>query len=312
MDSKEPFFSIVIPVFNRAHSIEGALESVFTQDWPDYEVIVVDDGSTDDIDAVMRPYQGRGVTLLRNAANLGVGPTRNKGVLASRGKWIAFLDSDSYLLPGALSILNSTIATCDEKVAVVYGKSEQIGVAQRSNRSSRQLSRRWGYKEFLQAPYVAEGLPVTRRELLLRFRFEENLGVKRECGTLVWYAIGQAGFDFVWTEDVVQQYEISPEGLSGKRFLAAHPEEMIICNEKILERFGEDLLRINKKKLIALHQKTSFYCIMASRRNGALRHAQIAWKLDPLNLRNWLLMVLCWVGARAARRLYPVAASVGV
>jgi glycosyltransferase involved in cell wall biosynthesis len=308
MDSKEPFFSIVIPVFNRAHSLGGALESVFTQDWPDYEVIVVDDGSTDDIDTVIRPYQARGVTLLRNDENLGVGPTRNKGVLASHGRWIAFLDSDSYLVSGALSTLHSTIGTCDENVAVVYGKSVQIGVVPKT----RQFSSRWGYKEFLQAPYIEEGFPVTRRELLLRFPFEQNLNIKRECGTLVWYAIGRAGYDFVWTKDVVQQYEISPEGLSGKQFLVAHPEEMVICNEKILQHFGDDLLRLNKNKLVKLHQKTAFYCIMAARRGCAIRHAQIAWKLDPINLRTWLVTVLCWIGPRAARRLYPIAASVGV
>jgi glycosyltransferase involved in cell wall biosynthesis len=306
-----PFFSIVIPVFNRADLIGGALESVLAQEFQDYEVIVVDDGSIDELEPVIEKYTQRGVQFLRNDKNLGVGPTRNKGVRASRGRWVIFFDSDNRLRPGALSILHSAAAGCDEKVGVVHGKSELVGVST-SLQGLSQASTRWGYREYLQADVIEEALPATRRDVLLRFPFEEKLGIKRECGSLVWYAIGRAGYDFVWTQAVVQRYVISADSLSGKPYLAAHPEEMVICNQKILERFGDDLRCINKEKLIALHQKTAFYCIMAGRSGCALRHAQTALKLDPINLRTLLLMTLCWVSPRTARRLYPLAASVGV
>jgi glycosyltransferase involved in cell wall biosynthesis len=310
MDSQEMFFSIVVPVFNRAAKLPAALDTVLMQDFSRYEIIVVDDGSVDELEPVIEKYAPRGVRFLRNGMNLGVGPTRNKGVRASSGQWVIFFDSDNLLRPGALSILHSRAAGCDEKVAVVYGRSELVGNGPQA--FSQEAPTRWGYSEYLGARQIAEALPVTRRDVLLRFPFEENLGIKRECGSLVWYAIGRAGYDFVWTQEVVQRYEISADSLSGKPYLAAYPEEMVVCNQKILERFGDDLLRISKENLIKLHQRTAFYCIMAARRACALRHAQIAWKLDPFNLRSWLLMVLCWIGPRAARRLYPVAASVGV
>jgi glycosyltransferase involved in cell wall biosynthesis len=305
-----PFFSIVIPVFNRAHAIGRALESVFAQERSDYEVIVVDDGSSDDIVAVVRQYQAQGVRLLGNDRNLGVGPTRNKGVAAARGQWVAFLDSDSYLLPAALSILHATIGACDERVGVVYGRSEQTGTKRKMEQPSRELPQRWSYREFLHATYVAESLPVTRRELLLRFPFPEQLGIRRECGTLVWSAIARAGYDLVWTESLVQEYELSPGGLSGRQYLADHPEEMVVCNEKILEEFGGDLLHLNRKKLISLHQKTAFYCLMSARRSCALRHVRRAWMLDPVNLRTWLLLGASWMSPRTARRLYAATADV--
>jgi glycosyltransferase involved in cell wall biosynthesis len=305
-----PFFSIVVPVFNRAQSLTDTLDSIISQNWKSYEVIIVDDGSTDNIDAVVEKYAQHGFTFLRNKVNAGVGYTRNKGVYAAGGEWVIFLDSDNRLLPGGLSALHSKIAECDRKVAVVYGKSELIGVDERL-RDSGASPVRWAYREYLQANQVQEALPVTRREVLLRFPFEENLGIKRECGLLVWYAIARAGHEFVWTRETVQQYKISPDSLSGKRFLIDHPEEMVICNQKIIERFGDDIASVNRSKLVALHQKTAFYCLMANCRRCALKHAQLALKFDRTNLRSWMLVLLCWMGPRTAQKLYPVAALVG-
>lgn len=309
--ASSPLISVVIPVYNRARSLRQSLDSVLGQEFGSYELIVVDDGSSDDINTLREQYAPRGVIFLRNEVNLGVGPTRNKGVRGSRGEWVAFLDSDSYLVPGGLSALSETIGTCDDKVGVVYGKSEQLDGTHRPYRKSREAPTRWGYKEFVSASYIAEALPVTRRDILLRFPFEEHLGIKRECGSLVWLAIGRAGYDFVWTRELVQRYELSPDGLSGRKFLAAHPDEMVICNQRILECFGDDILQYNRQKLISLQQKTAFYCIMAARRHCASRHARLAWDLDRFNLRSLFLLVLCRMSPRTARTLYPVIASVG-
>ncbi len=306
-----PLFSIVIPVFNRARTLPGSLQSVLSQDFRDYEVIVIDDGSTDAIDVVARKYASCGVVFLKNEQNRGVGYSRNRGTQAARGSWVVFLDSDSYLVDGALSALASTVQSCEDRVGVVYGRSEKIDDQRKREEPSGSFPRRrWGYREYLQASHIDEALPVTRREILLRFPFEENLGIKRECGTLVWYAIGRAGYEFVWTQQLIQRYEISSDGLSGQRFLAAHPEEIVICNQKIIESFGDDMAAMNRAKLVTLHQKTAFYCIMAGRRPCALRHALLARKLHPFNVRTWTLLALCWIGPRTARRLYPVVAAV--
>lgn len=305
---EDPFLSIVIPVYNRAGSLRACLETIFSQSWTRYEIIVVDDGSTDDISSVIRQYAPLGIRFLSNECNSGVGLTRNKGVRHSRGQWVAFLDSDSHLMPGALGQLFRTISECDDRVGVVYGKSEQIGKASSRSAAVAARSRRWTSHEFLARRHIEEGLPVTRREILLRFPFEENLHIKRECGSLVWFAIARAGYEFVWTAELVQRYEISADGLSGRRFLAQHPEEMVICNQKIIERFGNDLLRVNKARLVSLHQKTAFYCVMSGRRPCALNHIARARKLDPINLRTLLLMGVCRLGPRTARKLYPVIA----
>ncbi len=111
-----PRFSVVIPVYNRADVIGRAVESCLGQDCDDYEVVVVDDGSTDGSDRVVTAYTEACVRLVRHAENRGVNPARNTGVRAARGEWIVFLDSDDELLPTALRTMEEQREKLDQPV----------------------------------------------------------------------------------------------------------------------------------------------------------------------------------------------------
>ncbi len=102
-----PFFSVVIPVYNRAEMLRDALRSVFAQEFKDYEVIVVDDGSTEDLHPVIAEFGDR-IILIRQA-NSGPGVARNTGVEHARGEYIAFLDSDDIWFPWTLSCYANAI-----------------------------------------------------------------------------------------------------------------------------------------------------------------------------------------------------------
>lgn len=86
-----PLISIIVPTYNRAGYIEEALDSVKKQTFTDYEIIVVDDGSTDNTKEILENYSGIRYLLLEHG---GIATARNAAVKAARGKWIAFLDSD--------------------------------------------------------------------------------------------------------------------------------------------------------------------------------------------------------------------------
>lgn len=96
-----PQISVVIPVYNRPHRVLRAIESVWKQDFQDFELIVVDDGSTDNTSDVLRPLQSR-LRYVRQQ-NKGPGAARNCGVQHAVGEWVAFLDSDDTWLPNKLS-----------------------------------------------------------------------------------------------------------------------------------------------------------------------------------------------------------------
>ena len=90
LQSSSPVFSVVIPTFNRAHTLPRAIESVLNQSFKDFELIVVDDGSTDDTQRIVERYP----VQYFYQENSGVSTARNRGIEVSRGKYIAFLDSD--------------------------------------------------------------------------------------------------------------------------------------------------------------------------------------------------------------------------
>ena len=97
-----PRVSIVIPTFNRKIFVKEAVDSVLAQTYKDYELIVVDDGSTDDTGRALKQYAERLVYLYQK--NEGVSAARNRGLAAARGEFIAFLDSDDLWLPKKLAI----------------------------------------------------------------------------------------------------------------------------------------------------------------------------------------------------------------
>jgi len=94
-------FSVIIPTFNRAALLARTLESVWTQRFTDFEVIVVDDGSTDGTAEFVRGL-GERVRLVTQA-NLGPGAGRNNGARQARGEYLAFLDSDDLWFPWTLA-----------------------------------------------------------------------------------------------------------------------------------------------------------------------------------------------------------------
>ncbi len=94
-----PLFSVIIPVYNRPVPLRRAIESVFAQDFNDYELIVVDDGSTDETGDVARSFAT--VRYIRQERR-GVSAARNRGAAESRAAYLAFLDSDDEWLPGKL------------------------------------------------------------------------------------------------------------------------------------------------------------------------------------------------------------------
>jgi glycosyltransferase involved in cell wall biosynthesis len=96
-----PRVSVIIPTYNRADLVQQALASVKAQTYRDFEIVVVDDGGTDGTFEVLSA--DREIRVLRHAGRRGVSAARNTGIIAARGEWLAFLDSDDLWLPDKLA-----------------------------------------------------------------------------------------------------------------------------------------------------------------------------------------------------------------
>ena len=91
---KNELVSIIMPSYNTANYIKASIQSVLAQSYSDWELIIVDDCSTDETDAVVGGVQDDRIRYLKNEENKGAAVSRNRALREARGKWIAFLDSD--------------------------------------------------------------------------------------------------------------------------------------------------------------------------------------------------------------------------
>ncbi len=118
----EPFISVVIPSYNRSEFIDRAVRSVLSQTFENLEVLVVDDGSTDDTLLTLQQLQWKNSRLkvIQHKSNLGAQAARNTGIRASRAPYVAFLDSDDEWLPDKLEKQIALLHFSNDGAGVVY------------------------------------------------------------------------------------------------------------------------------------------------------------------------------------------------
>jgi teichuronic acid biosynthesis glycosyltransferase TuaG len=102
--NKKVTVSIVIPTYNHAHFLPRVLSSVYSQTWTSWEVLLIDNNSTDNTDEVLKPWLSDRVRLLKVSNYGAIAVSRNKGIKEASGEWVAFLDSDDWWTKNKLEI----------------------------------------------------------------------------------------------------------------------------------------------------------------------------------------------------------------
>ena len=104
-----PFYSIIIPTYNRAERLKITINSVLSQTFQDFELLIMDDGSTDNTKLVVRSFKDSRITYLWAKNSGGPATPRNKGLHLAKGEWISFLDADDVLYPNRLAVIFKSI-----------------------------------------------------------------------------------------------------------------------------------------------------------------------------------------------------------
>lgn len=118
-----PLVSIIVPCYNYAHYLGLTLENIRTQEYQQWECLIVDDGSTDDTSSVAARFvKADGRFRYLHQANKGLSAARNYGILESKGVYIQFLDSDDFIHPAKIA-LQVAILEADKDIDITYGKS---------------------------------------------------------------------------------------------------------------------------------------------------------------------------------------------
>jgi glycosyltransferase involved in cell wall biosynthesis len=268
-------FSIVIPVLNRAGMILRAVESCLRQDFDSFEVLVVDDGSTDGTAEVVEALGDARVKVLRHPTNQGVCAARNTGIDVARGRWCVFLDSDFQLLDGALSRLSRR---CDQAPADV-GNLATIctwdhGPDTPSPTPDGDLLLDYeGYLRFCEGLAVSEWFNCIRREVFDAIRYPSgrayeggfHLGLAKRYRFL----LASERVVKIYT-DARDRVTIAPPAAAMKRMLRdAH--DSAEDAEQVLAAHGEALARCAPKLRAAYVESAMLHHLLAGERRAALR-----------------------------------------
>jgi glycosyltransferase involved in cell wall biosynthesis len=116
----KPLVTVIIPTFNRASIVGRAIRSVLGQTYPNWELFVVDDASTDGTEREVRNYSDKRITYIRLHQNRRVSAARNTGIRSAQGEYVSFLDDDDEWLPEKLAKEVEVLRNSDPEVGLVY------------------------------------------------------------------------------------------------------------------------------------------------------------------------------------------------
>ncbi len=229
--------SVVVPTYNGASWVRGAIESVLSQscDYP-LEVIAVDDGSTDDTKQVVESISDARVRVISTPSNLGVAGARNYGIQHCRYSWLAFNDQDDVWMPGKLDT-QLKVLLADPSLHAVAGGAGRLGRDGKSQWSASIFGLRWKPEHTLQLrnpPYYdprvdgttyLQTLLVERAAVERVGSFRQDLPLSDDLDLFMRLA-EQIRMGFVpkpmFLYRLGDHNQTAPSQLSAKRFLASH------------------------------------------------------------------------------------------
>ncbi len=171
--------SVVIPLYNKAHTIVNTLNTVVNQTYKDFEVIIVNDGSTDNgVEVIQHNFTDSRIRII-NQKNAGVSAARNKGIKEAKGNYISFLDADDEWMPNYLENINLAIKEYPKAGMIISGRySQNIKTGKRKANIPSKYHQRISTINFFDNPHVFAHISATtiatnllkkNNELLLSF-----------------------------------------------------------------------------------------------------------------------------------------------
>jgi glycosyltransferase involved in cell wall biosynthesis len=212
-DHSQPSVSIIIPAYNQAHFLAEAIDSALAQTARDFEVIVVDDGSTDETAAIIQAYADQVSAIWQE--NQGLAGARNTGIRAARGHFVALLDSDDAWLPTYLENMLA-VATKRPEAAVYYcGVSYMDTAGQETPQPGSNLVVPPGemYQTLLRANFLVPSTILMRREAVSSVGLFDP-AFRRLQDWELWLRMLRQGYTFAGLPDRLVRYRLHDSSLS--------------------------------------------------------------------------------------------------
>jgi len=301
-----PYFTIVIPVFNREIEIVRAVESCLSQSFRDFEVMVVDDGSSDQSIRAVKNISDSRVKIVCHEENRGVCPARNTGIDHSQGEWILLLDSDDELVADSLMKIYQAARDCPDGI-------DRLGFLYR-----RDDDRMSPEPIFLETVLNYEGYIAWRGGLILSDFFHCT---RRRTFRKIRFAQGRA-YEETYLLDFAKVYQtkLVPEvvalvhfdsanrasNLSTQQRMAAFLRDAVDQEKEtayILQQHGEALKRHSPDWYQIYRKAFILYCLLSGNRGRGTKLTIQYLAEYPFSAQGWVIWLIGLISPRLLARV---------
>ena len=285
----KPTVSIIIPTYNRRQSIGRSVRSVLNQTYQDFELIIVDDGSTDNTKELVADFNDERIRYVRHEGNKGEAAARNTGIKAARCDYIAYQDSDDEWLPEKLARQMELLEDASPEVGVIYTGFWKTENHRRTYIPFSWVSRKNGniHRELLKGNFI--GGPVT---LIKKECFEKAGMFNEEIFHLedweLWLRISKY-YHFKYIDEPLVIAHYHSDNVSSNHHAFIEALELVL--EKYSDEFASD------KKLLAKHYIDIGNLLVVHKETQNGRNYLIkAIKLYPFNIKLLLVIFFTFFG----------------
>jgi len=288
----EPAFSVIIPTHNRVNLLPRAIKSVLNQTFQEFELIIVDDASTDETPALANSFADQRIVYVRREANGSAAAARNTGIRRARGQYISMLDDDDEYLP---QFLAETYQAFEESptevgfgwcgVQVVEDKPNGEVFVQEDNWRPDIQSLENAYLSFLRSRRIGTNCGITVRRSCFETvgLFDETMKKAEDTDFLIRIA---RLFDFIVVPKILIKIH---HHASGR--LTTYDETMAKAYERIIEKNFETLNR-HSELWAELHYKTGWLHYHSGNKTDGRRFIGQALRRKPWHLKSLTAMLL--------------------
>jgi glycosyltransferase involved in cell wall biosynthesis len=274
-DDRPPWLSFLVAVRNRPAKIVRALQALPLGS-PGIEVVVVDDGSTDDTLAVVEREFGDRVVLRRHETRRGAGPARNTAAREATGEWCFVYDSDNELLPGGVDAVHEAVTAYGDRVGVIY-----MGSVLASGQATGTKDVPDGvvaFGDLLAERVKGEYCTVARRSAMVEFPYNETPG--RDTPAVTWRQIARKYGVAAVDTPVLRYDDTGADRVSDRAHSLDDPVQAAWCHHRMLEVFPE--MREVAPEVWAEHlARSAFFRALAGDRRAAARETVASLRVAP-------------------------------
>jgi glycosyltransferase involved in cell wall biosynthesis len=298
--NKTPTVSVIIPTYNRERLIGRAIQSVLNQTYGDFEVIVVDDGSTDNTKNIVGAINDPRIRYIRHEQQKGATTARNTGIVASQGKYIAFQDSDDEWLSEKLEKQMHVLEAAPEDVGVIYTAFIRVTDGEVLYIPSTRVVKKEGdvLTQLLKQNFVSTQTAILRKSCFDRVGlFDERLPRLQDWELFIRMS-QYYKFRFISDPLVIAHFQKDSISSSKKAYI----EGIVIILEKHFEKFAK-----NKKVLAKTYCDIGTKLYSVGNKNRGRDYIIKAMKSHPVNVTYLIAFCVTFFGVNVfyfARNFY--------